>query len=444
MRILGLSIGLVLSACAGPGPITGKSPYESGLEAFAAGHYGLAEQHLRAAVNHNPSIAAHNALGATYDQIGRFELAQRQYRKALQLDPTSPQTLNNIGYSYLLQNRPDVALVYLRDARRHAATAPPETLLANLHTAEGAIANRQKPIGGTAGAHFAEPHPKPPVRIQRRTDQVQAAQIRPKPTNTRTKPLATIGSAPYPREKRQPRAAAVSATPSSKPASVERPAAPDRPTLTISNGADRIQIEDRVRDHLVSHGWTTNVVKTAAHHSHQWTTIFYRASFRQAAEQLGATLRPSEQPIQLQLRNEQNTDLVLRLGNDLLSFDEALFRNSKTVTAEVSRAPAAKIEISNGAGRPNMAARTRSYLKARGFSGARLTNADHFGHAGTTIFYRLDHRETALAIAKSLPIDVRLVENEGQLADVRVELGHDYLSFDAQLARAPPHTQQPT
>ncbi len=439
LRVAGLSIGLSLSACAGHTPSGDESLYHSGLDALEAGHYGLAAERLRAAVNHNPSVAALNALGATYDQIGRYDLALRQYRMALALDPSSPQTLNNLGYSYLLQNRPDVALIYLRDARRHASPTVPAPLAANIRSAEQAVNEPARTVATIAPTTPPEPQSATATRIERMSRQVQVAKLR-SPTQpsvaATVKPTATP---PHPAV-RPPRPMAVAATPPP-----HHPVAkPARPALTISNGADRQGMAVRMRDHLAERNWTVDTVATAAHHAHAHTVVLYRTGFRTWAEQLRRELDETDRQIELQRNDENAAALTLRLGNDLLAFDEALFHQAKTMTAQ-QRAPppAPTIEIANGAGRTDMAARTRSYLEAAGLPVKRLRNADHFGYAETTLFYRPGHRESAEALIEMLPVDVRLVARSDQSADLHLRLGSDYLGFDTQLARAPPTGRGP-
>ena len=46
------------------------------------------------------------------------------------------------------------------------------------------------------------------------------------------------------------------------------------------------------------------------------------------------------------------------------------------------------VEVANGTGRRYMAARVRGHLEAEGITVKRLTNADHYRHQETTIFYR--------------------------------------------------------
>src|SRR3546814_8163838 len=64
------------------------------------------------------SVEAVNGLAAAYDQLGRYDLSERFYQRALAMDPASVQTLSNFGYSLLLQGRHDLALTFFRDAAR--------------------------------------------------------------------------------------------------------------------------------------------------------------------------------------------------------------------------------------------------------------------------------------------------------------------------------------
>lgn len=82
-----------------------------GREQFAQGNYGIAIDSFNAAVNiDQTSIRALNGLAASYDNLGRFDLAQRYYSNALALNPTSAVTLNNAGYSQLMQGNVEDAM----------------------------------------------------------------------------------------------------------------------------------------------------------------------------------------------------------------------------------------------------------------------------------------------------------------------------------------------
>ncbi len=93
----------------------------------------------------------------------------------------------------------------------------------------------------------------------------------------------------------------------------------------------------------------------------------------------------------------------------------------------------ARIEVSNGAGRRWMAARSRAFLTSRGANVRWLTNAKHFSNMVSVIFHRKGFREQAEMLARLLPIRVRIEAIENQRADVRLKLGGDLLDFDRRL-----------
>jgi Flp pilus assembly protein TadD len=96
-----------------------QSPIRRALEAYRHGDFGLAERHFRAAVEHNPRDAkAWIGLAASYDQLRRFELADRAYSKAVQLSGETAQILNNQGYSLLLRGDLKAAQAKFADANQ--------------------------------------------------------------------------------------------------------------------------------------------------------------------------------------------------------------------------------------------------------------------------------------------------------------------------------------
>jgi tetratricopeptide (TPR) repeat protein len=93
----------------------------------------------------------------------------------------------------------------------------------------------------------------------------------------------------------------------------------------------------------------------------------------------------------------------------------------------------AVVEVSNGTGRLRMAARIGSFLGIRGHDVEHLSNADHFSHLETTIFYREGWKRVAQRLADLLPVEIILKGKDDQEADVRIELGGDLLDFDRDL-----------
>jgi Flp pilus assembly protein TadD len=71
---------------------------------FRAQNYGLAELHFRRAVESTPGSAeAWIGLAASYDQLKRWDMADRAYAQALRITGPTAAFLNNRGYSYLLR-----------------------------------------------------------------------------------------------------------------------------------------------------------------------------------------------------------------------------------------------------------------------------------------------------------------------------------------------------
>jgi Flp pilus assembly protein TadD len=82
----------------------GETNLQKGKRHFRDQNFGLAEQSFRAAVEADPSNAeAWLGLGASYDELRRFDLADRAYARVLKLTGPTAELLNNRGYSMLLR-----------------------------------------------------------------------------------------------------------------------------------------------------------------------------------------------------------------------------------------------------------------------------------------------------------------------------------------------------
>jgi Tfp pilus assembly protein PilF len=98
-----------------PNPVTGQNPgdvkyYPSdqpvrlGTQRFYEGAFGLAQQYFQDAVEKSPEdVTAWIGLAASYDRMGRFDLADRAYAAAAKLEGETTRLLNNEGYSYMLR-----------------------------------------------------------------------------------------------------------------------------------------------------------------------------------------------------------------------------------------------------------------------------------------------------------------------------------------------------
>lgn len=95
---------------------------QSGKSHFRQANYGLAEKHFRKAVELRASNAeAWMGLAASYDQLGRFDFADRAYKQLLKIAGRKPQIVNNMGYSQYLRGNSKKAYKLLREARRGMA-----------------------------------------------------------------------------------------------------------------------------------------------------------------------------------------------------------------------------------------------------------------------------------------------------------------------------------
>lgn len=90
----------------------------AGQKQFEDGNYGLAEKHFRKAVEVQAANAnAWMGLAASYDQLGRFDFADRAYEQLLGIAGRRPQIVNNMGYSHYLRGDRTKAKKLLMEAR---------------------------------------------------------------------------------------------------------------------------------------------------------------------------------------------------------------------------------------------------------------------------------------------------------------------------------------
>lgn len=98
------------------------SDLNKGRMQFREANYGLAEKHFRKAVELRASNAeAWMGLAASYDELGRFDFADRAYDQLLKIAGRKPQIVNNMGYSQLLRGNATKARELLLEAKRGMA-----------------------------------------------------------------------------------------------------------------------------------------------------------------------------------------------------------------------------------------------------------------------------------------------------------------------------------
>jgi Flp pilus assembly protein TadD len=89
--------------------LLGSNPEDDlslGKKYYRSGSYGLAEKYFRRAAETHPSDAeAWLGLAAAYDQLRRFDLADRAYGQAIRIAGPTVEIVNNQGYSLMLRGK---------------------------------------------------------------------------------------------------------------------------------------------------------------------------------------------------------------------------------------------------------------------------------------------------------------------------------------------------
>ena len=111
------------AASAEPG-LLGSDPSDdlsTGKKYYRVANYGMAERSFRRAAELHPRDAeAWLGLAASYDQLRRFDLADRAYEQAIAIAGPTVEIVNNQGYSYLLRGDVKRARAKLAIAQRKA------------------------------------------------------------------------------------------------------------------------------------------------------------------------------------------------------------------------------------------------------------------------------------------------------------------------------------
>jgi Flp pilus assembly protein TadD len=104
--------------------LLGSDPQDDlslGKKYYRAGAYGLAEKYFRRAAETHPSDAeTWLGLAAAYDQLRRFDLADRAYAQAIRLAGPTVEIINNQGYSLMLRGKYAAAAAKFAQAARKA------------------------------------------------------------------------------------------------------------------------------------------------------------------------------------------------------------------------------------------------------------------------------------------------------------------------------------
>ncbi len=438
VRFVAVVAPVMLGGCAelskGADGLAALTPYERGKFHYAAGQYGLAVKQFQTAVDRYPaSVEALNGLAATYDQLGRFDLSARYYGRALAANPDSIQTLNNIGYSYLMQERFDLSVAYLRDA--YTRDRNDKVVIANRRMAEVSlqVADLKRSVEPEAEKMTEVARARPPKAekkhvkpwIERTASAVQTLVTEPQLVLVDMAEDAGVSPQLASFRPKQPEAGELLLQPMAAPIGVMSPASTTKLT-PLAPAAEAASLAPAAGVEVASLAPATGVEV---------------ASLSPAAGVEVASLAPAIEAAQPMTATEVVSPIATTEVAALVVEEVELPAGDMAPTVpsvgdpiplvRFERTPA--IEVSNGTGRLHMAARMRAFFGTVGVGVGRLTNANHYSHMETTIFYRDGWKHYAEYLARILPAIVDLSGNDDQATDIRVELGADLLDFDRDM-----------
>ncbi len=460
VRFVTVVVPVALGGCAGLSQdgdgLAALTSYERGKFHYAAGQYGLAVKQFQTAVDRYPaSVEALNGLAATYDQLGRFDLSARYYGRALAANPDSIQTLNNIGYSYLMQERFDLSVAYLRDA--YTRDRNDTVVLANRRMAEVSLqeadlkralepeAEKKTEVARARPPKAEKKHVKP--WIERTASVVQTLVTEPQLVLVDMAEDAGVSPQLAAFRPKQPEAGELLLQPMAAPIGAVSPASttkltPLAPAAAAASLAPATEVEVASLAPAAEAASLAPVAEVEVASLAPATEV---ASLAPAAEAVqpesiaeAASMAPAAEAALPMTATEVVSPMATTEVAALVVEEVELPAGGKTPAVpsvgdpiplvRFERTPA--IEVSNGTGRLRMAARMRAFLGTEGVGVGRLTNANHYSHMETTIFYRDGWKHYAEYLARILPAIVDLSGNDDQASDIRVELGADLLDFD--------------
>lgn len=323
-------------------------PIERGKAQFASRQYGLAIRSFTVALtNDKRSVPALNGIAASYDMLGRFDVADKFYNRALLIEPRSATVLNNVGYSHLMRGDRATGERFLKLAASIDSKNPvvqvnlmlalgepdanPLLVQANLPAPNSAASMASETEAASRAASSDQPPHR--VRLVRIARGVQALLTRPDSTVEQlmmprsSGTVAEIGriervpdAAPH--EIRVKMGAKIEGAKIEMATEIPPSANLEELVIEVSNGTGRDGMAARMLDHLATLGISADWLSNDVTFGNARSRIVCRPAAREQASAVAARL-PFEVPIESD--DSQRADIRLVLGSDLLGFDRKLF-----------------------------------------------------------------------------------------------------------------------
>jgi len=438
-------------------PVNGNAESDYRLARYfqKRGKHKFAVDELLKAISKDPSyVKAYNALGVSYDHLGKFDLAAKSYKFALKLNPKLDYAYNNLGYSYLLRGNFDAAIdafqkaIALNDThkRYHNNLGLAYARKGQTHMAvdEFNLAKNDSDDQTKTEQRFKDQIPSPiPKAVAVETlpeaitpyDDIPKDKIISLPIADKEQPI----SAGYTELKLIPDdLTEIDISENSVKNEVKQSNLPQKfvaetkdpinYTVQVS-ASENLMDATRLMEMLTKKGYPCPYLNKVGNEN-----TFYRVrlgSFidKEAADRWLSDLMTHKLGNKPFIAFEDEHAKKIILSNKQECFNSKV--NSPLVIHLVD------IEISNGNGVRHMARNVGIYLIPEGFRATRLTNADHFNYPETKIYYRKGFRQDALRLAEDMPGGQKaanIVEmDQIKKRAIRVVIGKDLIPFHAEI-----------
>ena len=354
-------------------------------------------------------VKAYNGKGISHDRLGEYEKAEESYRLVLSLDPKLDYVWNNLGYSYVLRGDYVEAVGAFRKAL-------------DLNEKEGRIRNNLAMAYAMAGDH---------EKAVREFELAGGAD--------KSYPHLKMAGVYYEkamfRQAIDSYRAALALNPASDAAKKGLEASEG--LLQIAEAAaTHKELEQRRTLHeedLVDPAVAASIVyaqqdeENALKNYQAAVRLYEKGAFTEAKKRFTVAL--AENPsLQGAWKGLAASDALARIAEASTVPRESVDAVKELAAGATRNSRTIGIEVSNGNGATRMARDIADYLKARGFTVVRLTNADNFNHAEGSIVYEKDYEELAGNLAGALP-RITDVRQAGKLdrpnVKVKVVVGKD-------------------
>ena len=396
-------------------------------------------------------VMAYNGMGISYDSLGLFTLAADYYKTALALNPNLNYVYNNLGYSYLLHNDLDSAI----EAFKNAVALKQDDK--KYHNNLG-IAYARKGIYDQAFKEFTlaadeetalhnlavfQNESKSPFQIIDGLAQIQSTvkSIDQKNEKMNLEPVSQK-SVPYKLKSE------IGVKDVKKILEI-----PPTQNQKISH-----KFQDQIQKKFFVQDATLKKLDMRIEDKEKLDRIGYRRSLEVVSSQYYPSQAGKVDSFKLKSNatisaKKMEADLGINdIVNSISTKEGSLDPKTKyTVKSDFSIVDTKmkntmlqssicpiniEIEVSNGNGVNHMARKTAQYLEENGYVVSRVTNAGHFRHEKTIIYYREGYLQEAYRVAQVIPgwNEMEKTEMHGKPSiKIRVLIGKDLVPFAKEL-----------